>query len=150
MWSGESSEITSANFSRKCFNLVSPGLQAPRKSSHPKFTPKIVGIPLPFIILNLFLYRVLPVGAQRGAQLYFIFPVLRTLFHASKEPFLSYLTTCTPVKGAPRSTPFFSRRFSAYPTVPEGHKHRVTTPENPWKILRTPAEPRRRVVPLGW
>ena len=29
------------------------------------------------------------------------------------------------------------------PTVPKGHKHRVTTPENPRKILRTPAEPRR-------
>ena len=29
------------------------------------------------------------------------------------------------------------------PTVPEGHKHRVTTPENPRKISRTPAEPRR-------
>ena len=26
------------------------------------------------------------------------------------------------------------------PTVPEGHKHRVTTPEKPWKIPRTPAE----------
>ena len=63
-------------------------------------------------------------------------------------------------------------------TVPKGHKHRVTTPENPRKIPRTPAEtpqnprrgpaepserppqiplrgkfPRRasrRVVPLGW
>ena len=30
-----------------------------------------------------------------------------------------------------------------HPTVPEGHKHRVTTPENPRKIPRTPAEPRR-------
>ena len=29
------------------------------------------------------------------------------------------------------------------PTVPEGHKHRVTTPEKPRKIPRTPAEPRR-------
>ena len=29
------------------------------------------------------------------------------------------------------------------PTVPEGHKHRVTTPENPRKIPRAPAEPRR-------
>ena len=28
-------------------------------------------------------------------------------------------------------------------TVPEGHKHRVTTPEKPRKIQRTPAEPRR-------
>ena len=65
-----------------------------------------------------------------------------------------------------------------FPTVPEGHKHRVTTPENPRKIPRTPTEtpqnprrdpaepserppqsplrgkfPRRasrRVVPLGW
>ena len=27
------------------------------------------------------------------------------------------------------------------PTVPKGHKHRVTTPENPRKISRTPAEP---------
>ena len=30
-----------------------------------------------------------------------------------------------------------------FPTVPEGHKHRVTTPENPRKIPRAPAEPRR-------
>ena len=30
------------------------------------------------------------------------------------------------------------------PTVPEGHEHRVTTPENPRKIPRHyPAEPRR-------
>ena len=29
------------------------------------------------------------------------------------------------------------------PTVPEGHKHRVTAPGNPRKIPRTPAEPRR-------
>ena len=29
-----------------------------------------------------------------------------------------------------------------FPTVPEGHKHRVTTPEKPRKIPRTPAEPR--------
>ena len=29
------------------------------------------------------------------------------------------------------------------PTVREGHKHRVTTPEKPRKIPRTPAEPRR-------
>ena len=29
------------------------------------------------------------------------------------------------------------------PTVPEGHKHRVTAPEKPGKIPRTPAEPRR-------
>ena len=29
------------------------------------------------------------------------------------------------------------------PTVPEGHKHRVTTPEKPRKIPRTSAEPRR-------
>ena len=29
------------------------------------------------------------------------------------------------------------------PTVREGHKHRVTTPENPRKIPLTPAEPRR-------
>ena len=60
------------------------------------------------------------------------------------------------------------------PTVPEGHEHRVTAPENPRNILHTPAEPRRdpaersqrppqsplrgksprrasrRVVPLGW
>ena len=28
-------------------------------------------------------------------------------------------------------------------TVPEGHKHRVTTPEKPRKISRTPAEPHR-------
>ena len=28
-------------------------------------------------------------------------------------------------------------------TVPEGHKHRVTTPGNPRKIPRTPPEPRR-------
>ena len=33
-----------------------------------------------------------------------------------------------------------------YPTVPEGHEHRVTTPENPRKIPRTPAEPRRDPV----
>ena len=29
------------------------------------------------------------------------------------------------------------------PTVAEGHKHRVTTPEKPRKLLRTLAEPRR-------
>ena len=29
------------------------------------------------------------------------------------------------------------------PTVPEGHKNGVTTPEKPRKIPRTPAEPRR-------
>ena len=29
------------------------------------------------------------------------------------------------------------------PTVPEGHKHRVTTPEKPRKIPRTPTEARR-------
>ena len=34
-------------------------------------------------------------------------------------------------------------KLSLCPTVPEGHKHRVTTPENPRKIPRTPAEPRR-------
>ena len=31
-----------------------------------------------------------------------------------------------------------------FPTVFEGHKHRVTTPENPRKISRTPAEPSER------
>ena len=30
-----------------------------------------------------------------------------------------------------------------FPTVREAHKQRVTTPEKPQKILRTPAEPRR-------
>ena len=30
------------------------------------------------------------------------------------------------------------------PTVPEGHKHRVSTPGKPQKILRTPAEPPQR------
>ena len=35
------------------------------------------------------------------------------------------------------------------PTVPEGHKHRVTTPENPRKIPRAPAEPRRDPAELS-
>ena len=34
-------------------------------------------------------------------------------------------------------------RKADFPTVPEGHKHRVTALENPRKIPRTPAEPRR-------
>ena len=33
--------------------------------------------------------------------------------------------------------------FANAPTVPEGHKHRVTTPGKPQKIPRTPAEHRR-------
>ena len=40
----------------------------------------------------------------------------------------------------PQTQPSFS------PTVPEGHKHRVTTPEEPRKIPRTPAERRRRTL----
>ena len=34
-------------------------------------------------------------------------------------------------------------KVGSFQTVPEGHKHRVTTPEKPRKIPRTPAEPRR-------
>ena len=33
---------------------------------------------------------------------------------------------------------------SAAPTVPDGHEHRVTTPEIPRKILQSPAEPSER------
>ena len=38
---------------------------------------------------------------------------------------------------------FSETKLYGHPTVPEGHEHRVTTPENPRKIPRTPAEPRR-------
>ena len=38
-----------ANFFRKRFELVFPGLQAPPKNSRPKFMPKLVGIPLQFL-----------------------------------------------------------------------------------------------------
>ena len=43
-----SRRILAANFSRELFGLVSPGLQALPKNSRPKFTPKIVSIPLQF------------------------------------------------------------------------------------------------------
>ena len=47
-------------------------------------------------------------------------------------------------KERPVSSPHFSLIVGSQdPTVRKGHEHRVTTPEKPQKILRTPAEPCR-------
>ena len=60
-----------------------------------------------------FSHRVLQGAAQRGAQFYFIFAVLRTLLSCSKMS-LFYLKTCTPLKATPWSTAWFSlRKFLA-------------------------------------
>ena len=57
--------------------------------------------------------------------------------------------TRTVTKGSATQSGPFPKKV---PTVPKGHKHRVTTPENPRKIPRTPAEtpqnPRRARSPL--
>ena len=45
-------------------------------------------------------HRVLQGAAQRGAQFYFIFAVLRTLFSCSEMSFVA-LKTCTPLKATP-------------------------------------------------
>ena len=48
-----SQRILMAIFFRKFFGLVFfPGFQAPRKKSRPRFTPRIVGIPLQFHFLE--------------------------------------------------------------------------------------------------
>ena len=47
-----------------------------------------------------FCHRVLQGAAQRVAQFYFIFAVLRTPFSCNKMSHF-YLKTCTPVKGTP-------------------------------------------------
>ena len=51
-------------FFRKIFGLHFPGLQVPPNNSRPKFTPKIVGIPLQFHFLepNSFHACFLPTG----------------------------------------------------------------------------------------
>ena len=51
-------------------------------------------------ILWRYFHRVLQGAAQRGAQFYFIFAVLRTLFSCSEKSLFS-LKTCTPVQATP-------------------------------------------------
>ena len=58
-WSGEfqeicqriSQRILTVNFDSEIFGLVSPGFQVTPKNSRPKFTSRIVGIPLQFHFL---------------------------------------------------------------------------------------------------
>ena len=67
------------------------------------FVKRDLGLRSPWCRENGQTHRVLQGAAQRGAQFYLIWAVLRTLFSCSKMS-LFYLNTCTPVKATPWST----------------------------------------------
>ena len=65
------------------------------------------------------------------------FDPLRTVHRES-----GHLSACRVIISTPQHELLLAHR--SVPTVPEGHKHRVTTPKKPWKIQRRgPQSPRR-------
>ena len=64
----------SANFDGKYFGLVFPGFQATPKNSRPKFTSRIVGIPLQFTFLNPNLFTAIFCLGGRPLEMFYYFP----------------------------------------------------------------------------
>ena len=79
------------------------------------------------------LHRVLPGGAQRGLQFYFMFAVLQALFPFSRMS-LFYLKTCTPVLSGPisRDIAIVSLRYplsrDTFSAIPANHQQGAIPP----------------------
>ena len=147
-WPGEFSEKWPANFDDEFFGLVFTGLQVLQKHSRPKFSPKIVGIPLQF--QSSWTQNVLTViFCLRGRPKYGKFSTLVLSGNAWNcfilcESAQSFLPE-TNVQESPPKTQVSSKQIRAWRVM-------TTVVVNNWTDKTTMASewaPTTKIIPLG-